>query len=262
MSLTSLAIRLATIRALKGRTLAGDNVFDSTIKALDALAPEATTPFIIVTTDDDQFAIEGRDLLAGDHRLELVIEIATAKKLAVEDGPDVLTIPASDAGLEASLNILGWQIARALAADGGEWSDLWRSIVVKVHSIASRRGADETNGVRYAARQFIYTVDHIAEPLPGTAPHEGDAWARIIAALKADPEFGSIGRIVEAEIVSNELQPWERVRAALGLADDEATWISDRPFEDGAPLAALDLTDGFTIDAQTAADADGPEETP
>lgn len=259
MSLASLAVRFATIRALKGRTLAGENVFDSSIKAIDMLAASKTTPFVVVTTDDDQVAIEGRDLLAGDHRLELVIEIAVARKVKFENGEEELTISANDGGLEATLNILGWQIARELAAAGGEWGDMWRSLVMRVHSIASRRGADDTNGVRYAARQYVYTIDHIAEPLPGAAPADGDAWARIISALKADSEFSAIGQIIEAEIAAGELQPWERVRAALGLADDGAEWISNRPFEDGAPLAAVDLTDGFTVDAQTAEDADGPE---
>lgn len=264
MSLVSLALRLATIRALKGRTFAEDRVFDSRIEAIDTLAVNETAPIVIVTTDDDEATIEGRDLLAGDHQHELVIEAAVWTKVATEKDDEVLVIPATDAGLEASLNILCYQITRALAADGGEWGDLWRTIVMRAPKIVSRRGADDTNGVRFAARQIIYTVDHIAEPLPGRMPAEGDAWARILGMLKADPEFAPIGKIIEAEIMAAELMEWETVRAALGLPNDAAGWISQRPvkIDEEEPLVAVDLTDGFTLDDQTATDADGPEDAP
>lgn len=262
MSLVSLALRLATIRALKGRTFAEDRVFDSRIEAIDTLAMNETAPIIIVTTDDDEVAYEGRDLFAGDHKHDLVIEAGVWTKVSTEKDGDLLIIPATDAGLEASLNIFCYQIARALAGDGGEWGDLWRSIVTSVPKGSSRRGADDTKGVRFAARQLIYTVDHIAEPMPGRMPAEGETWFRILEMLKADPEFAAIGKIIETEIAAVSLMPWEQVRAALGLADDEATWVSERPvaIDEEVPLDAVELTDGFTVDAATAADADGPED--
>lgn len=263
MSLAALAVRLATVRALKGRTFAGAHVFDSKIDPLNLVVSSGHEFVVIVTTDDDDMTVEGRDLLAGDHRLELVIEVVAMAKLAVQsgegEGAETLTIPATDAGLEATLNLIGWQIARALAAGGGAWGDLWRSIVLKVREITSRRGADETNGVRYAARQYIFRVDHIAEPEPGVAP--ADVWARIVAALKADDELSAIGKIIEATVAADAPEPWERVRAALGLADDASGWIAGRPFEDGAALDAVDLEDGFVVDEEAAEAADGPEES-
>lgn len=264
MSLASLAVRLATIRALKGRTYAGENVFDSKMQPLDLVAVTGGFEFvIIVTTDDDTAEIEGRDLRAGDHKLELVIEVAATAKLTVEaeEGgmTEVLTVPSSDAGLEASINIIGWQIMRALTADGGEWGDLWRGLVVRVHEVASKRGADEANGVRYAARQWILKLDHIAEPEPGVTPASGDLWGRTVAMMKDDPEFAAIGKIIETTITADQPEPWERVRALLGLANDASGWIADRPFEDADTLSGIDLTDGFAVDEQTAADADGPE---
>lgn len=262
MSLVSLALRLATIRALKGRTFAEDRVFDSRIEAIDTLARNETAPIIIVTTDDDEVEIEGRDLFAGNHKHELVIEAAVWTKVATEKDGDALIIPATDAGLEASLNIFCYQIVRALAGDGGEWGDLWRSIVTATPKAASRRGADDSNGVRYAARQLTYTVDHIAEPMPGRMPAEGETWFRILTMLKADPEFAAIGKIVETEIAAVSLMEWEQVRAALGLANDESGWIGSRPvkIDDEVPLDAVELDDGFTLDDAAAQNADGPED--
>lgn len=265
MSLVSLAVRYATIRALKGRTYAGENVFDSKIEPINLVAENGADFAIVVTTDDDDVKIEGRDLIAGDHQLELVIEVAATAKLTVktDEGEDAeaLTIPATDAGLEASLNLIGWQIARALSASGGVWGDLWRSLVMKVHSISSRRGADEANGVRYAARQYVYKIDHIAEPEPGIAPAAGDLWARAITMLKADPEFGAIGRIIENTITADTPEPWERVRASLGLANDASGHFSEWPFvpEDVSKLHEVETTDGWLLDKEAAEAGDGPE---
>lgn len=264
MSLTALAVRLATIRALKGRTYAEDRVFDSKISPVNLVASEEAKPVIIVTTDDDSIDITGRDLRTGDHKLELVIEIAVTSKIAVEVGDgetaEVLSIPATDAGLEVTLSLIGWQIAKALSADGGPWGDLWRTMVVKVHSITSRRGADEANGVRYAARQYVYSIDHIAEPTPGALPAAGDAWGRVLAAMKGDAELSAIAKIIEAEIASGEYLPWEIARGELGLANDEAEIIESKPvkIDEVVPLEAVDMEDGFTVDEQTAAEIIGP----
>lgn len=258
MSLVALVIRIATIRALRGRTFAEEYVFDSKINPVNLVAINEKRPVIIVTTDDDNVDITGRDLRTGDHHLELVIETAVTQKISVNvengDTSEVLSIPATDAGLEATVGLMGWQIAKALSADGGPWGDLWRVLVVKVNSISSRRGADDANGVRYAARQYIYTIDHISEPEPGQIPAEDDAWGRVLAAMKADPELVSLAKVIEAEISAGEYLPWEIARSSLGLANDEAVILGDRPvgIDEIVPLSSIETSDGFIIDENDA----------
>lgn len=264
MSLTALAVRIATIHALKGRTFAEDRVFDSKINPVNLVAKSEARPVIIVTTDDDNVDITGKDLRAGDHKLELVIEIAVTQNISVEVAKDqtteVLTIPATDAGLEATVGLLGWQIAKALSADGGEWGDLWRVIVTNVHTVSSRRGADDENGVRYAARQYIYSLDHIHEPTPGEPIDPGSGWGRVIAMFKADPELANLGKLIEAEITKGEYLPWEIARGQLGVANDVAEIIGTTPIgiDEIVPLASVELTDGFVLDQATADEAGGP----
>lgn len=255
MSLTALAIRLATIRALKARTFAEDRVFDSKINPLALLsAPDGPTaqPIMVVSTDDDNSTVGGRDLMAADHRLELVIEIIVAAKVSVkvEDGGDeeILSIAASDAGLEATLGLMGWQIARTLSGDGGEWGDLWRSMVTSVATVACRRGADDENGVRYAARQYVYTIDHVADPLPGMLL-DGTPWARAMDLMKADPDpaIASLARIIETQIADDGSLTWEKVRGQLGLAADEAELIGEYRLgmDTEVPLADIDIGPGM-----------------
>ena len=263
MSLTALAVRFATIRALKGRTFAEDRVFDSKINPVNLVARSESKPVIIVTTDDDNIDITGKDLRAGNHKLELVIEIAVTQKIEVKVGngnkTEVITISASDAGLEATVGLIGWQIAKALSADGGEWGNIWRTLVTNVHSISSRRGADEENGVRYAARQYIYSLDHIDEPAPGETPCEGCAWGKVLAAMKADADYAGIAKLIEAEISGGDYLPWEIARGHLGIANDVAEIIGTKPIgiDEIIPLKAVDLSDGFTIDEERASEIDG-----
>lgn len=253
MSLTALAIRLATIRALRGRTYAEGRVFDSKISPIELIANSEAQPVIIVSTDDHMMDAAGRDLVSGDHRLELVIEIAvtSAVRVEVEDGSTVeeLAIPASDEGLEATLAILGWQIAKCLAADGGEWGNLWRMLVMKVHNVSSRRGADDVNGVRYAARQYVYTLDHVSDPAAGVVPDAQGAWGAFLAAVSGDPELAHLGRILETEIAKGDYMPWEVARGALGLANDEASVLGMRPaiIDEAVALEEIGLPDGVVI---------------
>jgi hypothetical protein len=265
MSLTALAVRFATIRALKGRTFAEDRVFDSKINPVNLVARNESKPVIIVTTDDDNIDITGKSLRAGNHKLELVIEIAVTQKIEVEvengDKTEVITIPASDAGREATVGLIGWQIAKALSADGGNWGNIWRTLVTNVHSISSRRGADEENGVRYAARQYIYSLDHIDEPTPGETPCEGGAWEKILTAMKGDADYAGVAKLIEAEITGGDYMPWEIARGHLGIADDVAEIIGTNPIkiDEIVPLSAIDLTDEFTIDERRANEIDGAE---
>lgn len=263
MSLVALVIRIATVRALRGRTFAEELVFDSKINPVNLVSKDEQRNVIVVTTDDDNVDITGRDLRAGDHKLELVIETAVTQKASVDvadgEATEVVTIPATDAGLETTVGIIGYQIAKALSADGGIWGDIWRTLVVKVHSISSRRGADDANGVRYAARQFIYVLDHIAEPTPGEKP--SGVWVKVLDAMKADPEFAKLAKVIEAEISGGDFLPWELARGHLGLANDETDIIGSKPVEisEIVPLAAVEMTDSFSIDEQKAVEVDGPE---
>jgi hypothetical protein len=264
MSLAALAVRVATLRAIKGRTFAGANVYDSTINPLNLVLEHSGKDFVVVVmTDDDSVTIEGRDLFAGDHRMELIIVVAATAEMVVrtDDGEverDVV-IAATDAGLEAQLNILGWQIMRALQAGGGEWGDLWRTIVLRVNNVSCYRGGDESNGIRYAARQYVFQIDTIAEPEPGTAL--SGVWGRIIEMLRDDDEYDAVADVIDAVVTDGPMPPWERIRASLGLARDASEHFSEWPLEpeEVSKVNEIAMTDGFVLNASTAEDADGPE---
>jgi hypothetical protein len=225
MGLVSLALRLATVRALRGKTYAGDRVHDSQIAPLDETIRAERAPHIVIYTDEDAREVQGRDLMVADRMLDLVIELVVADKVGVtvenQEVSQAIVIPQTDAALEAQINLMERQALRALLAEAGVWPELWRVLVVRVVKVFSRRGSN-AEGVRFAARQITLQVDTLAEPPFETA---SGIWADFLAAMRAEPELAGLAEIVAAEIATPNLTGYEAAKAALGLAQDEAHGI-------------------------------------
>lgn len=247
MSLSVLAVRLAAFKALQGKTLAGTRVFDSRVDALDFKSDDDRAPLIVVSVDEDRGTVTGRDLAAADREIELVIEIAIATRvrrvIGAGETEETVEVPETDAGLEASVGIVGYQVMRALQADPGAWAEVFRALVPRIHSFTARRGADVKNGVRYAARQVVVRCDCLAEPAFGAAIEDGLPWGRFVALAKADPSLSRLGKLIEAEIEGAPLTDWEQAQAAIGITADEAAGIGIAPFlghaESGEPMGEL-----------------------
>ena len=79
MSLARLAMRIAAARALRGSTLAEGRVYDSAILPIDETIAAERQPILIVTTDDHELEVTGRDLFHGNVSCDLVIEAAIAR---------------------------------------------------------------------------------------------------------------------------------------------------------------------------------------
>lgn len=151
MSLNRLALRIATVLALKGRTHAGGAVFDSRNATIDELVRDEVVPVISVYTDED---------MPGDERqVSLVIECAVSVLQAKGDDEPQLWTPTTDPMLELNLDLMEAEIADALAAPDNETVDIWRTLVPDIVKISSQRGVFgvETEQ-RLAARQRLMMV--------------------------------------------------------------------------------------------------------
>jgi len=194
MSMPRLAVRLATVKALMGQTLAGDAVHDSAIQTIDVMAVGERRPFIVVYTDDGEVETRGGDLTSGQVMFGLTIECAV---MALGDA-EALGVPDTDARLEIDIDRLERQIKIALRHSKTEWADLWRGLVISATPLRSVRGASAESGTRFAARQLQMTVTSIAEPAYGV-PASGE-WARFIALLEDDSETAGLAPVIRAEI--------------------------------------------------------------
>lgn len=189
-----IALRMATIAALKGKTQVGDNVLDSEITALDVdaagrLTTEQERPFITVYTNNGAEEDVPLRQLHRSGRTDLVIETAIAATMAVRneagDTEVAAGIPATDAAIEFMLDVIGRQIVNALSDPTNEWAQIWQSLSSSIVKIERKRTSD-SSGARVAAHQLVITLDLLPDPVFGEPVKQTSAWARFFAKL-AEP---------------------------------------------------------------------------
>jgi hypothetical protein len=253
MSLTRLAMRLAAARTVRDRTLAGPRVFDSAVDPIDQTIAENRQPLIVVTTDEHELAVTGRDLGSGDHQCDLIFEIAIASRVELpaadgQGGQITIAIPHTDEGMELTLDMMEHQVLSALTRDDGAWSRIWMQLVPRVTRRLSRRGASSENGVRFAARQIVLSCDLVDTPTVGAPIAAGTAWGDALAAMEADPDLAGIAGVLRSEIEGNPLADWRRAAAMLGVPIEVANEIGLGPVldqkDDPSPLDQIVLDGG------------------
>jgi len=230
MSLSRLALRIVTVAALRGRTWAGEAVRDSAIPPIDVAARDERRPVLSVYTDDGEATPRNGDLLSGQPAFSLVIESAVTAQMRPHGE---WVIPATDAGMETTLDLLDRQIRRALMDPDHAWARLWRSLVGEVRGLRSLRGAGDDKGMRFAARQMEIQVTTLADPRPGSAAT--GVWADLLARLEADRCLAPLASVVRAEIEGPDPAPppdpwpwhWEHdAGSALGHEMDDPRRIA------------------------------------
>jgi hypothetical protein len=265
MGLARLATRICAAEALKGATWALGRVYDSKIAPIDFMKVDQRQPFIIVVTDDDKGAVQGRDLVASDRELDLIFEVAVATKVAIDAEGETVKIEDTDAGYEVVLDLVERQIVRALQSGQGKWAKLFRSFAINFRMIASRRTADQQQGIRYAARQIVLSVQTLADPPFETAQTTGK-WKELLDALAASADLAYLAPILRTEIEAGDLLDWQKATAALGHTESEARAIGLAPAFDPTPNVTNDTeeppvlvqitADGFTITEASAEEND------
>lgn len=216
MSLARTAVRMTAVRAITGRTLAGDRVHDSAIVPIDVKITDDKLPMITVVTDDDVLDVKGRDLAGAERHLDLVIEIAVATKVTSDGGTVVFEIPETDFGLEWTLDVIEEQIDRALLGDDTVWSTIFIKLVTRIFDKTSKRAASVEKG-RYAARQIVYSLDPVACPQWGDPVAYNSPYGLLLAAMAADAELAEYGTFLRSIMENGALEDWQRQARMLGL---------------------------------------------
>ena len=222
MSLTRLVMRLAAARALRDRTLAGARVFDSAVDPIDQTIAENRQPLLVLTTDEHEADITGRDLAGDAQRCDLIIELAIAARVEVparngQGGQITIAIPHTDEGMELTLDMMEHQVTRALTRDDNAWARAWMKLVPRVTRRLSRRGASSENGVRFAARQLVLTCDLVDTPAAGTDIPHGTSWGEVLALMEADQTLAPIAAMLREQIEGESLTDWARMAQMLGV---------------------------------------------
>ncbi len=248
-----IALRMAAIETLKGKTLVGDNVLDSKITALDVdadgnLATDQEKPFITVYTDAG--TVEGgadpRSLYEGG-TTELLIEIGVAATMAYRNGDGdkevAAGIPATDDSFELFLDIVGRQIIDALSNADDPWADIWRGLCYRVGKIERAR-TSSADGTRLAAHQIKMTVDLADDPVCGEALEPDLPLARFLARLDAMPMPGPAQAAMMRAQISGSDTAWKDAQRRLGLTRSELLALCLGPLAQDVDRATPDFEAG------------------
>lgn len=241
MSLVRLAVRLATVAALQGRTNARDAVKDSAIPEIDDLTVNERRPYIVVYCDDGTVSpMSATDLFSTDGAFSLTIEIGVTAKMrfkvdadpnSADPAPEEVeefAQPPTDDVMELALDVIGRQILIALADPQSPWAEFWRGIVKKIHKIRTVRGASAKEGLRFAGRQIEFEIEPYAEPPFGAAPTE--LWSKFLTLLEAKQDYAHLAPVVRGLIVGEQPLPDWNVRqqqAGATKADMEAMHLNE-----------------------------------
>ena len=248
MSLAVAAIKIAALRSLKGRTSAGDAVFDSAVEPFDALRDKGA-PVVVIYCDAGKRGVQGRDLFGARQVIDLAFDMFVAQAVTVDAGETEIRIPASDEGNEIYLRSLAYEVEKVLLSDQLTWPELFRRLWFRASDqdfCEWDRGAIADKGRRQALLRAIYKVETIADPTPGAEP-EG-VWAELLAAMEADEELCDLALYWRQLIAGTIVPEWRQAQAALGLTQTGIRGVGLAP-QDATEMAEAALTAEIDVSA-------------
>lgn len=251
-----IALRIATVEALKGKTMVDLNVLDSEIGTLEVgadnrIRSDQEKPWIAVYTDDAK--IEGRLDLRALHRsgpTALTIEVGITSAMTVTNADTGVSevmagLRATDRALEFWLDCVGRQIVTALSDPNDTWAEIWRGLSSSIVKIERKRVSDETSGTRIAAHQLVVTVDLLPDPVFAEAVSATSAWARLFSKLTSvnHPYLPAMQALIGNP---TGVRDHEAQRRRFGMTLDEVRALYDiavRPAEATEPNVIAVTTD-------------------
>lgn len=247
------ALRLITVAALTGATIAVDRVDDS---RLADLAPESIPddglPVIMAIADDDDgdALSEQNGGPPFDRMIDLNLELAIASKVQYVDPQNPansvyqVEAPDTDARLEASLDFLEFQTIRELAYGLSPYAVMFRKLARIVSRSCHRAATDD--GVKIASRILTLKCrvnDDAIETLGASdpAPVGLDALPEPLRSVAKLLPPGSSGGVTCAALAAAMTQ----VQAGVKLTGFDVRADAGTP-----PLDANDDVVGATIDLE------------
>lgn len=166
-------LRLATIAALQNGgvapypTMAGKRVFDSRRDDISDMTAGSRFPVIMVRTDEDRSENTSTNRIPGQRTIELRMELSVLTAVRQDDGSLVVGWPASDAQLEAMLDLFEFQVKNSLCGES-RWAFWWRNLnngVENSESVPMWQDTADTRS-RMAIRELRWTVRTKVDCMP------------------------------------------------------------------------------------------------
>lgn len=234
MSLVDFAFRTCICNALKGRTRAGNNVFDTPVDPIDAVFEgEANRIVIGVFTNIGEITPDGKSLQNAKNTMEVQIQIYLPWSTGLAATDELGQVKGRDAGGAFVFDLISREVARALTPDTNPWADLLQTFITDYGHIRRQSFvvATETKVLEVSGKEIVYQYETISEPTPGAAL---DApWTTFLDMLQAmGPGEASLAQLMRTELLSGlSVTDWQRAAAALNVssATIEALGLGPQP---------------------------------
>lgn len=252
MSLSRIALRIAAVEAIKGKTLVLDNVLDTPNGAMDVqadgrLRTEEDKPFVSVFTDRGKAeSATGRSLIENG-TCDIVFEIGISTAMFETNRQTGVTmllgvnIPASDRSSEFFLDVVQRQICDALTDPHNAWAEIYRSLHDGIRSIEFMGARSTDDGQKLAGHQLRLSVDLIDDPVKGDPIDPQHPLALALAAMEAsgDPVYQGQASTMRS-LIAGSNEAWDSLHRSHGLTLGELRALGLAP-------AAADPNEEFGV---------------
>lgn len=256
MAIAETVLRILTVYALKGATLAGDQVLDDPGDPAEA-ADTAAAPLLAVFTGRAIGQVDGTDLIGQDLELDLTVQSYIPAGVTVEAAGKPISIDVRGSGGSLALGVLERQIIRALLAGKSPWCEAWRDLVLSISESTGQnffmhRGEGDAQ-VRMVAREITLRLAPLADPpLGGPLP---EPYLVALELMRGVAGLEPIVAWIEAEAAGPEgLHEWQRQQAELGTTRRGIAGLGLAPADRPADFPAVPF-EGFTVGT----DPDNPD---
>lgn len=252
MSIVRQLIAVSAVQAMRGATIAGDNVCDSAVTAIDGMMEKRDKPVLLVSVEQvDQEKKDEPGLFARSSVAKIFVQAAVWSQVSIEDGENAgefIAIGETDAAREATLNILDRQWRSALSDPRNPWADLFRRMVPFIVSVRDQRMVDPESKARLAARFTEITVHAIEEPAFGAGiPEDIEAGLAMLEATSCYAHLGPIWR----RLLATEDVDWRATQARIFASDVVmgalGLMAGDPPVTGTTATIAIDGRDEITV---------------
>ena len=244
MSLVAFGLRIAAVRAIRAVIWPEFPVADSPASTVALL--DGGKPLVAVYTSQANEGLEGNEVLAGDPKVSLTIQVYLPAEVTVTVAGAPLTFDTNKEGAETVLDVIAHRILAAFAAQAEPWSRMWARLVTRTVRLQNHSYLVESTSVRTSAREITLEYETLYEPVPGAAP--AGVWADLIALMRTEDATSphSVAHLadwVAAEIAGPQALPQEeRDRIDLGLSAYAAGAVSILPIVRGSEIGEVAVT--------------------
>lgn len=237
MSIVRQLVQIAVVEALRGRTAALGNVFDSKMDTLPGLLKGGAEPVLVFSieesVEDADDATDG--FLGRGGRLTGMMQSAVASGKEISDGQGTVIVPVlgeTDSAYEALLNIVDRQWRAVLHDHANPWSMVFRDLVVSIGPIRTVRATDPETGTKHACRFAQFEIETLPEPLPGDPIADAISAGLALMASDGDAAYAALAETwQEILAVGTEWQDWEKLQSALFASNSDLLAVGLGPIE-------------------------------